>query len=396
MPPSPSRVAAAFLRSAYAEYRNLSDERKATIMGALVYFLRDRVNSRSTFMVRRPKDVRFKAVDGRVEVKDFPVPDVAWIEYDDERREVRVLNRGGTVLAKAPFHARLDYTTVALKAFGQEMGRVAHSLLIEIKSNQPGRTEQRLEQEQAEEESLRQRVQREKEEAEALSRENARKQQEKLDKERVERERRQEWEATHILGPELVAGLARVGVNGRHVNDLSFTGGLIWLDVGRLSWGTRGTNDGFYWSLSAGTSGWLLPDGLASHGATLPAMPKEKAIPLIAKGVKEALAKIQAGAAKKKQEEEKAESEQVWSVARDGYMIADAEGDDDEGGHSQGYIAEVETFTSKEEALAYARDIAPCYLVKGTQMWNEPVGQTEEDDRPHGRAWYQLIQGDRR
>ena len=395
--PSPARVAAAFLRSAYAEYKNLSDEGKATVMGAWVFYLRDRVNNRSTFMVKRPKDVRFKAVDDRIEVKDFPVPEVAWIEYDSERREVRVLNRGGTVLAKSPVHAPLDYTTVAQKNFGKTLGSLAHHLLIEIKANEPGRTEQRVNEEKAEKEqgeSLRQKMIREKKEEAAAELVKYKQDQAKRDEERVRQERRQVWLDAHIWGPELVAGLARVGIKGTHQDKVNYTGGIVWIDGMQLHCFTIGEGGhGFAWSLSAGSDYGNLPDGVRAYEGRVPDMPKEKAIPIIANAVKDALKKIEIGAAKKKLEEEKAEAEQVWSVARDGYMLEEAgEGDED---NSQGYIAEVETFNSKEKALAYARDIAPCYLVKGTQMWNEPVGQTEEDDRPHGRAWYKLIQGER-
>jgi hypothetical protein len=71
-------------------------------------------------------------------------------------------------------------------------------------------------------------------------------------------------------------------------------------------------------------------------------------------------------------------------------MLAESgEGDEDD---ASGYIAEVETFNSKAKAMAHARDIAPAYVVKGTQMWNEPIGQTEEDETAFGRAWYTLVQ----
>lgn len=66
----------------------------------------------------------------------------------------------------------------------------------------------------------------------------------------------------------------------------------------------------------------------------------------------------------------------VWSVARTGYDI----GEEDDG-EFQGYVAEVELFDSKADAIAYARDIGGATVVKGTQMWNEPMGQVEEHDR---------------
>jgi len=49
-------------------------------------------------------------------------------------------------------------------------------------------------------------------------------------------------------------------------------------------------------------------------------------------------------------------------------------------GHS--YATEVDTFSSKSKAEQEARDRGDCYVVKGTQMWNEPLGQVEEHDRP--------------
>lgn len=381
--PSPSRVANAFLRLAYAEYQNLSDEKKAVVLGALVHTLRDRVNNRGTFISPRPKDVRFQvSPEGRIAVKDFPVPEVAWIEYVPDRRDVRVLNRGGSVLAKAPLHAPLDYTTVSQKNFGRAMGQVAVSLLSEIKANARGRTEQT----QVEEESLRQKMRREKEEAEARSRAQNAERQKQLDKERADAERRQEWNKTHINGPELVAGLARERIKGTYQDTL--TNKVIWIDGYQLSWGTVESTLAYFWFLSSGSMYGLLPTGTRTLEGRVPAMEKEKAIPLIAKGVEEALKRIEA--AKQKKDDPEPEAEEVWSVARDGYMLEEAgEADED---HSQGYIAEVDTFTSKAKALAHAKDIAPAYLVRGTQMWNEPIGQVEEHDR---QAWYQLIQAER-
>lgn len=51
-------------------------------------------------------------------------------------------------------------------------------------------------------------------------------------------------------------------------------------------------------------------------------------------------------------------------------------------GKDHGYATEVDTFSSKAKAEAEARQRGNCYLVKGTQMWNEPLGQVEEHGRP--------------
>lgn len=47
----------------------------------------------------------------------------------------------------------------------------------------------------------------------------------------------------------------------------------------------------------------------------------------------------------------------------------------------EGYATEIEYFTSKKRAEERAKDIGNCYVVKGTQMWNEPLGQVEEHDK---------------
>lgn len=60
-------------------------------------------------------------------------------------------------------------------------------------------------------------------------------------------------------------------------------------------------------------------------------------------------------------------SDQVWSVVTLG--------------RDHGYATEVDTFDSKSAAEKAARDLGNVYVVKGTQMWNEPLGQVEEHDR---------------
>lgn len=50
-------------------------------------------------------------------------------------------------------------------------------------------------------------------------------------------------------------------------------------------------------------------------------------------------------------------------------------------GKDHGYATEVQVFDSKSKAEAKARDLGNCYVVKGTQMWNEPLGQVEEHNR---------------
>ena len=46
-----------------------------------------------------------------------------------------------------------------------------------------------------------------------------------------------------------------------------------------------------------------------------------------------------------------------------------------------GYADEVIDGLSKAEAVEMAQDMGWEYIVKGTQMWNEPLGQIEESSR---------------
>ena len=46
-----------------------------------------------------------------------------------------------------------------------------------------------------------------------------------------------------------------------------------------------------------------------------------------------------------------------------------------------GYACDCEYYSQKSDAEDAARDQGDCYVVKGTQMWNEPLGQVEEIDK---------------
>ncbi len=60
-------------------------------------------------------------------------------------------------------------------------------------------------------------------------------------------------------------------------------------------------------------------------------------------------------------------SEETWSVVSLG--------------RNDGYAAEVWTFDTKSAAVEFAKETGDVHVVKGTQMWNEPLGQIEESDR---------------
>jgi hypothetical protein len=122
--------------------------------------------------------------------------------------------------------------------------------------------------------------------------------------------------------------------------------------------------------------------------------PIPKLVTLLVQDIIKTDGEVQARLKQREEEEDKGKWG-VWTVARDGYMMNMSDGDDDgddDGNHSQSYISEVREFTSRAKALAYAERVAPAYLVEGTQMWNEPVGQIEESNRP---GKYKLIQDSR-
>ena len=47
---------------------------------------------------------------------------------------------------------------------------------------------------------------------------------------------------------------------------------------------------------------------------------------------------------------------------------------------TDGYANEIFTFKTKAEARAQREELGEGSIIHGTQMWNEPVGQVEEDD----------------
>lgn len=51
-------------------------------------------------------------------------------------------------------------------------------------------------------------------------------------------------------------------------------------------------------------------------------------------------------------------------------------------GRGHGYVSEVEAdFESKFQAIARAEELGDAYVVRGTQVWNKPLGTVEEHDR---------------
>lgn len=116
----------------------------------------------------------------------------------------------------------------------------------------------------------------------------------------------------------------------------------------------------FYWDLSK-EQGSVGSSNLVWDNKRLDSLSLDKMGPAMLQAADAILADL------KRQLGQKDTAEDVWSVVTLGTD------------HS--YATEVDTFTSKAKATAAAKDRGNCYVVKGTQMWNEPLGQVEEHDR---------------
>jgi hypothetical protein len=150
-----SRVASRFLRQAgfRGTWEFLSDESKAVVLGAWMFDLRQGLNGRpgTVYMSGRPKPTKV-TVDGdaRLKLVGYAVPEVGFVEYDPDRRQVKVLSRSGSVLAYDNVNVRFDITTSALKAAGKALSLAALQLLSDLKRGNAGAAQVR-EQERADE-----------------------------------------------------------------------------------------------------------------------------------------------------------------------------------------------------------------------------------------------------
>ncbi len=394
-----TRVAHRYLMANESSYfMDLDAEDKKLVHGALIHELRDYINMpgatrMNTSTGLRRKNVRFKMItDTIVQITDFRVPEVAFAEFDPTRHEVRITAKGGKVLAYAPLHLGFRvYTQQGLKDVGRKIAAEMGRLLSQVQRGlyvapPPPPT--------AEEKTW------------ARIREQD---------ERAERNNRaqQAWEKKErdlfvvlvglYIQQALMDHVHQSGAGRRTPVDLRvlqamhgsgpITVGDIRIDV-RVRDGAITIEEDKASRPLATTTDLDRSNVKVFADAALKTIIKHRLDPLI-EAEKARVRKIEEERAKPRLTPPPAEiadngdGGQVWSVARDGYMLADP--DDEDNDHSQGYIAEVETFNSKAKAMAYARDIAPAYVVKGTQMWNEPIGQVEEDETAFGRAWYTLV-----
>jgi hypothetical protein len=143
MPPIASRVASRFLRQAgvLGTWEFLSDESKDVVLGAWVFDLRQGLNGRpgTVYLNGRPKPTKV-TVDGdaRLKLVGYAVPEVGFVEYDPDRRQVKVLSRSGSVLAYDNVNVRFDHTTSALKAAGKALSLASIMLLNDLKHGDAG------------------------------------------------------------------------------------------------------------------------------------------------------------------------------------------------------------------------------------------------------------------
>jgi hypothetical protein len=143
-----ARVAARFLNAGFrGTWEFLSNESKGVVLGAWVYHLRQSLNGRpgTVYMSGRPKPTKVVLVDDdgtpRLQLIGFAVPDVGFVDYDHERRQVRVLSRSGTVLSKEDVRISFDLTVSALKKAGKDLAYHSSVLLGQMRRELASRAE---------------------------------------------------------------------------------------------------------------------------------------------------------------------------------------------------------------------------------------------------------------
>jgi hypothetical protein len=162
MPPSATRVASRFHVAYGGSWGSLPSEYKETVFGAWVFHLRQHLNGHpgTVFMNGRPKPTKVTlaggTVDGdaRLQLVGFAVPGVGFVEYDDARRQVKVLSRSGGVLAHVSVNIRFSPTVSGLKQAGKDLAYQSILLLNDVKLNTPERTREREQAEKAEAERI--------------------------------------------------------------------------------------------------------------------------------------------------------------------------------------------------------------------------------------------------
>lgn len=115
----------------------------------------------------------------------------------------------------------------------------------------------------------------------------------------------------------------------------------------------------FYWDKSK-ESGTVQGSNLVWRSKSYSDLPQSKMGPAMLKVAADIVADL-------KRQLGQQDSGEAWSVVSVG------------SGHS--YAEDIQVFDNKSEAEAAARRQGNCYVVKGTQMWNEPLGQVEDNTR---------------
>lgn len=125
---------------------------------------------------------------------------------------------------------------------------------------------------------------------------------------------------------------------------------------------------------SIGVAVYHGPHLLQGHSGRGPAREATARLKKVVAWFKEQTAKEVGETLKARAPQQNAESTRVWSVVQLGT--------------DHGYATDVQTFSSQSEAERHAKDVGNVYVVEGTQMWNEPLGQVEEHDRRAKTRFY--------
>lgn len=219
-------------------------------------------------------------------------------------------------------------------------------------------------------------AQRQKELEQAEEKQKERFKQQEIARQEKEQKTQQEYDHMKKLGIMLVKGLKAKQITA--TLNSSMMGSDLSLDLGdslslRVSRNLKGDINwslqrvGEYMSLNTPIEGQV-PNGDIKQQALLLVKTMVTTIPAV-------WAEIKAIQAEKEQQEKEEESDEVWSA----FWI----------GRRHGYVTEVALFGSKQEAIDAAKDAGGGYVLKGTQMENEPMGQIEESNKFRDYRWYQ-------
>lgn len=351
-----------------SDLNSFSEDNKKVFLNALLFHLRKWATRPGVvFMGERPKEWKFKPVDYTlIEVGFHPVKGVKYIHLDLDKSEVQILSVSKTVLSREKFTGRVQaYPVTKIKDLGSSLAGRAYQLLADLR--------------------------REWQEANRPPEKPPEPVAPKAPPSRppVEDKKPIPNVSDSTRNPDirdLATALNHAGVEGKLRMQM---GDTLVMDY---AWGDKGDDIGLRgqihmfptppygnnekWSISISQGYWLRAENQALLSAeeegkvnqSLPTL-NAKLKDLVGQILSFLRSALETRTRVRKEQAEKAREEETWSVARE---------------DMDGYVTDIEVYSSKEKAIAAAKEAGGAYVVRGTQMWNKSLGRVEEHDRS---AW---------